>query len=355
MTTFNDRHLVVGFCAVFGIISVAFFTRIGKPLPSSPLQRSSSLPSNRTGNRLERNSYGKYSPTHTDLPEIPKLIHFTIGDDAPPHQMRVIEYSMKTAKDTGFEVMLHRDRDIYDLIRSDYSAYLVIWEMLNGGDGVEKGVRISNFARLLLLYHYGGIYLDGDMVICQDLTELVEEPGIATFPQVQSIHGHIYNSVMSAPPRHRVFEIALNELSIDDNLLSRHIIAATGSELIARSVDKYFEVTETTPIALISKREELPMSKDESKWVQSGLIRFGVVHRRKGQDHTRGAGTIKTLGLVHLHWKSWRKDYIGKHSNCETDLDLIEPFLDLACMNVEQRGHLDWYECGINKDKLQGA
>lgn len=284
---------------------------------------------------------------HTTVLKVPKVIHFTIADEPPKHQSVVIDYSVKLAESHGFEVMIHHDSDIDAMIRSEYPTLVPPWEILLANDGGDRGARIGDFARLLILYHYGGVYLDGDMIPCHDLTELISEPGVASFPQINSYRKQILNSSMSSPPGHKVFWIALEIIRNMENFKEEHIMWATGPGLLAKAVNEYWVVTKTPAPLSFEDQEEVPEPPEGSKWVRAGDIRLGAVdYDGRGVWHPRGGATRSTLGLLHLHWRSWVNAKQFKKSVCDDDLDLIEAFLDHSCRKVERLDSVHWSNCG---------
>jgi len=284
----------------------------------------------------------------TLLFKIPKIVHFTVADKVKDHQMKVVEYSKKKAESFGFEVMIHRDSDAEALIYSQYHNLVPAWELLKTTTDQTKGARIGDFVRLLLIYHYGGVYLDSDMVTCKDLTPLLGPPGVATFPLVNSVAGGIVNAVFAGPPRHIVFRMALEMQSNNKKLHTQAIIRATGPKQLGDALDAYFEKTHTPRIVKFVEKEQLPEPENDSMWIQSGLIRFGATEG-SGIARVRGMGTLGPLGLIHFHFGSWVKDgprVDHKESQCDSDTDLIEPFLDHACSVGEKYYNRKWSDCG---------
>ena len=50
---------------------------------------------------------------------------------------------------------MYYDADLLDFVKSFYPEYLRLFESL-------KGVYMADMARVLVIYHYGGIYMDLD-------------------------------------------------------------------------------------------------------------------------------------------------------------------------------------------------
>lgn len=328
-------------CVLFSL----FITDNMKGASTAPLQTSLS-----TYDKYHRSMRSLSNPDYqTDLPEVPRIVHFTMPDNPPTHQMMVVEYSANNIQSHGFEVMIHRDKDIANLIYSNYPHLIEIWEILMNYGGDDKGARVGDFGRMVILYHYGGIYLDGDMVSCRDLSELVDRPGYASFPLINAPQGQVLNSIMSGPPRHPVFGIAVQSMkSKGGEIVEGSILGKTGPIMLGMAIDEYFRVTKLPAAITVREKNWLLPSPDGSKWLESGFVRFGAV-MREGIEHTRGLGTLGVLGFVHLHWRTWVTHGAGvasKYSKCDKDLDLIKPFLDFSCWKVEERDNAKWSQCG---------
>lgn len=282
------------------------------------------------------------------VPKTPKIIHFTVADDPPVHQMKVIEFSKKIAESYGFQVMVHSDTDAQNMIYHQFPNLVPSWERVKHTEGITKGARVGDYVRLLLIYHYGGIYLDSDMVVCKDLSPITDAPGVATFPLVNSLVGGVVNAVFAGPPHHIVFRYALQQMSTNGKLDTQAIIRATGPKQLGDTLDTYFEDTGTKPIVKFSEHQPLPEPEDGGMWLYSGAVRLGAVEGN-GSVRVRGLGTLGPLGLIHFHFGSWVEDgprVDHKHSKCDTQLDLIEPFLREACAIGEVHYNRRWSDCG---------
>jgi len=239
----------------------------------------------------------------TVLNKVPKVVHLTIADEPPAHQMSVIEYSMKLIEDQGYETKLHRDSDVTKLINSDYPTLVKPWETLIANEEPDRGARIGDFARMLLLHHYGGIYLDADMIPCYGLDELTKDAGVATFPIINPKAGQVLNAIMSGPAQHPVFWIALSRMRQDKEIAGGSILGKTGPIMLAFAIDEYWDLSKTRPIVRVRDKGNLPEPEDGGIWLKSGLIKFGAAGR--GEPHTRGMGTLGHIGMIHLHWRTW--------------------------------------------------
>ena len=50
---------------------------------------------------------------------------------------------------------MYYDKDLLEFVKTNYPEYLALYQSL-------KGVYMADMARVLVVYHYGGIYMDLD-------------------------------------------------------------------------------------------------------------------------------------------------------------------------------------------------
>ena len=110
------------------------------------------------------------------------------------------------------------------------------------------GVQKADISRVVILYHYGGIYFDLDLLCLKPLKTLLDFESnnlyIALEPneQTKKVFGKedlLCNAFMATPPKHPLFHKALEEIIIlyqrhGDNIFN--IFNAFGADLIAKSM-----------------------------------------------------------------------------------------------------------------------
>ena len=100
---------------------------------------------------------------------IPKIIHQTWRDKTlPPIIYSLVSENMKTLKSHGYELMFWTDEMILKLISEEYPNFYNIYKLAR--TGVQKG----DIARIIIVYHYGGIYIDLDVLILRDFGEFLD-------------------------------------------------------------------------------------------------------------------------------------------------------------------------------------
>lgn len=100
---------------------------------------------------------------------IPKTIHQTWSDDpVPPIINYIREENAKILKSLGYEIILWTDNMILKLINEYYPDFYKIY------NSARTGVQRGDIARIILVYHYGGIYIDLDILVLRDFAELLD-------------------------------------------------------------------------------------------------------------------------------------------------------------------------------------
>ena len=100
---------------------------------------------------------------------IPKIIHQTWKDkNLPPIIYKLVSENISFLKSQGYEYMFWTDEMILKLIAEEYPNFYNIYKLAR--TGVQKG----DIARILLVYHYGGIYIDLDVLVLRDFNEILD-------------------------------------------------------------------------------------------------------------------------------------------------------------------------------------
>ncbi|MFC3927404.1 glycosyltransferase family 32 protein [Streptococcus caprae] len=96
---------------------------------------------------------------------IPKVIHYCWfgGNPIPENYLQYMESWKKYCPD-------------YDIKRWDESNFdFTINDYCREAYEAKQWAFVSDYARLYILYHYGGVYLDTDVEVIKDLTPLIED------------------------------------------------------------------------------------------------------------------------------------------------------------------------------------
>jgi mannosyltransferase OCH1-like enzyme len=81
-----------------------------------------------------------------------------------------------TTNTSGWNYMFFTDEDIFEFMQTKMPEYLSFFNNL------EYNIQKIDFFRYLAVYHYGGVYLDLDILIEEPLDSLYDNPDVCKFP-----------------------------------------------------------------------------------------------------------------------------------------------------------------------------
>jgi hypothetical protein len=147
---------------------------------------------------------------------IPKIIHQTWKDKTlPPIIYNLVSENISFLKSNGYEYMFWTDDMILKLISEEYPNFYNIYKLAR--TGVQKG----DMARIILVYHYGGIYIDLDVLVLRDFKEIIDmnsdklyisyEPSGQTKALYNS-DKYICNAFFAANKNNNMLKILLNNI-----------------------------------------------------------------------------------------------------------------------------------------------
>merc|ERR1712043_151183 len=113
-----------------------------------------------------------------------------------------------------------------------------VFKALNG-----SGARMADLMRVLVMYFYGGVHLDADSIPCGGLEHMVDQPGVVSFPyHLDSDLDQVNGNMVSAPPRHRLFGVALESfIARGEKMKWMNNLSAAGPVAFAIATDAYFK------------------------------------------------------------------------------------------------------------------
>jgi len=129
-----------------------------------------------------------------------------------------------------------------EFIRQHYDDELLVFYQEN-----KIPASRSDIARLLLLYHYGGIYLDAAMEVSNSIGQLTDndpEIVVARRDDFTLDRPHICSSPLGAIPRCRFIDeaIAMVRYNIRHRLFNNNVWKATGPHTLNLLLPKYAEL-----------------------------------------------------------------------------------------------------------------
>lgn len=174
---------------------------------------------------------------------IPKIVHQTWRSDKLPTLFdKIYDINKSLNKNFEFKIWSHTPGppDIDDFIKKEYNDIYDIFSR------TKYGVQKADIARLAILYHYGGIYFDLDIMCLKSLEESVDlntdllymalEPAEQT-KKLFNNDNMLCNAFIATPPKHPLFKQAIEEIkrlytNHGDNIYNTFNIF--GSDLLAK-------------------------------------------------------------------------------------------------------------------------
>ena len=193
---------------------------------------------------------------------IPKIIHQTWRDkNLPPIIYNLVSENIKTLKSQGYELMFWTDEMILKLISEEYPHFYNIYKLAR--TGVQKG----DIARILLVYHYGGIYIDLDVLILRDFGEFLDmnsdklyityEPSGQTKALYNS-DKYICNAFFAANKNNNMLKMVVNNIPeyikhYTENIFQKFDIF--GGSYFKTIIEKYVNMGLKNDVHIIEDRE----------------------------------------------------------------------------------------------------
>ena len=149
---------------------------------------------------------------------IPKIVHQTWKTDSLPSIFQAI-YNNNKETNPNFEFKLWHDTpgttDIEQFMKTEYKE---LYDIFNK---CKYGVQKADISRIVLLYHYGGVYIDLDILTLKKLDELIDfdsdffyvsmEPKEQTKMLYQK-DNMVCNAFFATPAKHPVMQKALEQI-----------------------------------------------------------------------------------------------------------------------------------------------
>jgi len=149
---------------------------------------------------------------------IPRCVHQTWRSAELPVLFQKIYERNKEENDTfEFKLWSHLpgNPDIDNFLKREYPDIFAIYEK------TQFGVQKSDIARIVLLYHYGGIYIDLDIMCLKSLDDVIDthsdnvylcmEPNEQT-KTVFDKENVLCNAFFATPAKHDIFKQAIEEI-----------------------------------------------------------------------------------------------------------------------------------------------
>jgi len=276
-----------------------------------------------------------HSRSLTAAYEIPKLVHFVIlGNGAPEYMTEMVNVNTERLRSMGYEVKLWDDEDAERLV-SEFNDPLISqsWEWAKEDERSSRLAKLADFLRPLIMYVEGGIYLDTDMVPCETMDYMVDDPDVVSFPHLRGNSDQVNGAIMSSRPGHPLMKFAMDSfVALGPDITWMHNLEAAGPRKMAFIVEQYLGSSGFDLPPLFSSNEYDPYTdapevtmRVNDWWGQIGDVRFGAqVHNGPPTTYHLGAG-------------SWINKY-EIQNKCLEHPEVIRGFVDWMC-EPDRRHH----------------
>lgn len=166
---------------------------------------------------------------------IPTILHQTWKTEEIPENWQA---AVKSCKDVNgnFEYMLWTDAKMEEFVKTNYPEFYPVYQ------SYAYQIQRCDVFRYLVLYKYGGVYLDMDTVCKQDLNPYLKYDIV--FSTSFNIDSSYTNSFLMVIPEHSFIKFCIDNLPAYVNSYSYfgkhlHIMNSTGPYFLTKMLEKY--------------------------------------------------------------------------------------------------------------------
>lgn len=218
---------------------------------------------------------------------IPRSVHQTWRSSELPKLFdKIYERNKVVNNNYDFKVWSHLpgNPDIDNFLKREYPDIYDIYEK------TKFGVQKSDIARLILLYHYGGVYIDLDILCFKSFDNIIDTQSDNVYlcmepnQQTKAIFNKenvLCNAFIATPARHEIFKQAIAEIK---SIYNQHgdsifkIFNCFGSDLLTKAIhvsDKNYDSCKFVKRELIfpicdPKLEQLDTHKKDIEMLKVG-------------------------------------------------------------------------------------
>lgn len=235
---------------------------------------------------------------------VPKIIHQLWKDNNIPDHLKLMQQSVLD-NHVGYQYMFWTDKDLDGFLQVYYPR---IWDFYT--TGFEYIIQKIDFIRLLLIYHYGGIYLDLDSLCVKNIEDILNYPcSFINTKKHESFSDQHYpliinNAFISAEKNNDFIKtILLNIINYQDpvdyqeycsfNPLYTKILKSAGPLCIT---DSYLSYAYKSLVSLLPNKYYQGLDYDRTLPSQK-IITYGLDHAKQIED----------CRFIHMHESSWWK------------------------------------------------
>lgn len=226
---------------------------------------------------------------------IPKTIHqiWIQGFDKAP--VRLQKYSIHCENvNNNFEHIIWDDNSIRELLINKFGQ-----KYLKTYDSYTIFAQKADFARYAILYTYGGIYLDMDMICRKNLEPFLSNTLFFTTDSFYIFSKRYLNGIIGVVPNHPVFKIIF-EKAFERKYQSNNVTYSTGTKLFYDSVLEYSDRTKDTNYKIVDRKYLHPCQLYDSDDCPITCRDCFIAHTNEGSWNTSIMNFINKVLLKNI-------------------------------------------------------
>lgn len=170
---------------------------------------------------------------------IPKIIHQTWKDETVPAKWKAAVDQCK-AKHPDFEYKLWTDETMDDFVREHYPEFHAVYVSYN------HHIQRCDAFRYLVLYTYGGVYIDMDIKCIKNLKKYLQYDVVLV--RSSNIESSFTNSFFMTVPNHPFFKYCIDHLAENKDKFQyfgkhMHVMSSTGPNYVTNMVKNYGDIS----------------------------------------------------------------------------------------------------------------
>lgn len=187
---------------------------------------------------------------------IPNIIHqiWIQGYDKIPQELKQNHTNCKIINH-DFEYMFWDENKIKKILFNNFDVkYLDLYNYYT------IPAQRADLARYAILYIYGGIYLDMDMVCKKNLNFFLKKDIFFTTDVFNFLYKRYLTGIIGAKKNHPIFKLMMEKMILRKKNASKFVAYSTGTQLFYDSIQEYMKNTGDTNISVIERKYLHPCS-----------------------------------------------------------------------------------------------
>lgn len=194
-------------------------------------------------------------PPENEKQIIPKLFHtiwfdFGKGNDVFPKYDKNMNQLLKLHPDWEFK--LWREHEVIALIKENVPEFLETFT------NYEEPIKKHDSARIIILYLFGGVYLDQDFIPVRKINPLMKSYEFIIGNEDPSVFMPI-NAFIGSVKNHPLLKMLIQEMN-NPEIAKKFVLEATGPALLKKVMQKYVKIFGPKGIKVYSHKFFYPIA-----------------------------------------------------------------------------------------------